>query len=136
MSEIKNELTVQSLGDAVKERVRKAMFDSIPDDVIGQLIAKEFEIYFQDTKNRYDSKTEPSPFTKMLKEEIQKQFKERALEVIKKKIQEVTIDWSNHGSELVGSLVQEMAPYAMQGMSKFIANDCVNQLRKNLGQGY
>lgn len=137
MTDENKALSIQSLGDAVKEKVRKAMFDSIPDEAITQLIAKEFEIYFQDVQgDRYNSAVKPSPFKQLVKQEVESQFKERIKEVIRKKVGEVTVNWTNNGSEIVGSIVQEMAPYVQAGITRAIANDCVNILKNSLAGRY
>lgn len=120
-------ITVSSLGDAVRDKVRKAIMDSIPDEAMDSLVKAEFDRFFKDT-NEY-SRSQPSPFKILVQNEIQNLMKERVKELIKTKVDSLTEEWSGNGISLVGQLVEEMAPHVLAGLSKNIAMNCIAQLR-------
>jgi hypothetical protein len=126
-----NQLTVTSLGDAVREKVRKAMFDSIPDEAIGTMIAGEFDSFFKDKRDSYNGRLITSPFTDLVKREIENHFKERVRDIVKKQVDELTKNWDTNSNTMLGAMIEEMAPHAMVGMSKMIAQECINRLKNN-----
>lgn len=126
-----NELTVQSLGDAVKDRVRKAMMDAIPDEVLQGLIKKEFENFFEDGKpNYHNSFIEPSSFKKIVKAQIELAMAERIKILVKEQVDTCIAQWGVTGQTAVGKLVEEMAPAAMKGIMQNIAGTCISQLQR------
>ena len=111
-------LTVQSLGDAVKDKVRKAMMDAIPDDALQGLIKAEFDKFFIDQQDRHYSSNPPTPsaFKTMVKREIETAMNEKVKEIIKGQVNKVTTEWeSDGGYKVIGELVEKMAPAALTG---------------------
>lgn len=75
-----NEITVSTLGDAVRERVKKAIFDSIPEAAIEKLIQNELNNMTSQTREVYidGSYKRISPLQEVISMEIRKQLSERA----------------------------------------------------------
>ena len=70
-----NQLTVSSLGDSVKDNVRKAMFDSIPEHIMDNVIKGEFKKFFEEPADRYGN-SKDSAFQVMVKKEMRDQINE------------------------------------------------------------
>ncbi len=121
-----NQLSVQDLGSAVKDRVRKAMMDAIPDAALEGLIAKEFQSFFQDNKDEYNRKI-IAPFSLLVRKEISDQLGLAISEKIRTEVQKLTHDYKTN--QLIGDLVKEMAPAAMQGVMEGIASKCIQSLK-------
>lgn len=126
------ELTVQSLGDTVRDSVRKAMMDAIPDSALQSLISKEFDNFFKDTAGQYNRPDEPSPFKRMVKAEIELAMKDKIRELIKEKTSAEVTKWDGNNNVIVSTLVEEMAPAAMNSIMKSIAYTCVNNMKNNV----
>lgn len=122
------ELTVASLGDAVREKVRKAMFDAIPDDALDKLVANEFQRFFQ-TKTEYNREI-PSDFQVIVKKQIEAAMHDRIFELVKKKVDEHVYNWDTTGSKTVSALVEAMAPAAMAGIMKHIAERSIEAIQQ------
>jgi len=119
-----NELTISTLGDAVRDRVKGAIFASIPDDAIEKLIAKEFESM---TKSDYHSSK--SPLQQQVFEEIKRQCSVRVAESVTKYLDQT---FQSNPKELVDSAIKELAPLFMAGMTESFAAQAVQHLRNQL----
>lgn len=121
------QLTVQSLGDAVKDRVRKAMMDAIPDTALEGLIQAEFKSFFEDKQvDRYSNNLPtPSGFKQMVKVEIEVAMRAKIKQIILDKVNVYDVD----GNKALTALVEELAPAAMRGTMTNIAYQCVNALK-------
>lgn len=130
------ELSVQSLGDVVKDKVRKAMFESLPDEAVGKLIQAEFSKFFEDQKrNSYSSELDPSQFKMMIRQQIQELMKERVIAMLRDKVNTYLdgVNVAPNGTPYnVGALFEEMAPHVLKGIMSEISYKCVMNLQNNL----
>jgi hypothetical protein len=127
---VQTELTVNSLGDAVKDKVRKAMMDAIPDEALQALIKNEFDKFFLAQPGLYHNDPgKPSSFSLMVRSEVELAMKEKIKSVILQKTSDVLLSYDHDGGKMVGELVEAMAPAAMAGVMKHIAGQCINNLR-------
>ncbi len=130
------EISVSTLGDAVKERVRKAIFDSIPDEAIASLIEKELSRMTYDGHRDYDrprGKNDvryDSELLKLIGEEIREQLGEKAKIAVAKYIEET---YQAKSKEMVDAAIKELAPIFIAGMAERFASAAVSQLRNDLG---
>lgn len=118
------EITVQSLGDAVRDKVRSVIFQSIPDEAIQTIMEKEFTSLKE--KKHYNDRSE---IQTIINDEIKRQIKERAVESVKKYLDD---NFVAAPKETVNILVQEMAPLVMASFAQSFAVDCVNVLRSQI----
>lgn len=127
------DLSIQSLGDAVRDKVRKAMMDSIPDEAIHSLIKNEFDMFFKDEVSQYRG-AEPSPFKKMIREEVHAQMRARVSDIIKGELDTLTTTSDAFGGvKLVGELVQRMAPTVLESVMANIAQQTLYALKNQRG---
>jgi uncharacterized protein YajQ (UPF0234 family) len=122
-------LTVQSLGDAVKDKVRKAMMDAIPDEALQALIKAEFDNFFQDQSNRYDNGKTPSPFKVMVRNEIEKAVSQKVRDLIQEQTAKIVTEWDGDNHRVLGDLVTKLAPAALEGVMHTIAGRTLQGLR-------
>jgi PHP family Zn ribbon phosphoesterase len=122
-----NEMTVATLGDAVKDRVKKAIFDSIPDAAVQQLIENEFKKLT--AKEQYGDRL--SPLEQIIQAEIRKQMSERINQDI---VTYLDLTYQNKSKELVDAAIKQLAPLFMAGMVENFASAAVQGLRNQLSQ--
>lgn len=135
------ELTVSSLGDAVRDKVRLAMFESIPDEAMDKVIAGEFEKFFSEKERIWlgGKNVEVSPLQKMIKEEIQQQLQVRLKATIQefldsKKKDQSQPDFLDQG---IKKYCAEIAPLMMKEFFANMAGQAVQQMTNNLNsQGH
>jgi hypothetical protein len=123
------QLTVQSLGDAVKDKVRKAMMDAIPDEALQTLIKAEFDNFFLDQSDRYNNQKQPSPFKVLVRKEIEKAIEEQVRQIIKTQTQSLVQEWDGEGGRVLGDLVTKLAPAALEGVMHSIAGRTLNAIK-------
>jgi len=125
------ELSVRTLGDAVRERVKSAIFDSIPDAAIESLIANEFKAMTNATESAHigGNYVKLSPLQLVIAAEIRKQMSERSIEAVRKHLDEALIV---KPGELVSAAVKELAPLFMASMCERFAAIAVQDLRNQL----
>lgn len=126
-----NEITIQTLGDTVRDRVKKAIFDSIPDEAVGKLIESEF---FRLTTNSewmtVDNKNlQISPLQRIIIDELRKQMSARMQADVTKYLD---LTYKNQSKELVEKSIKELAPLFMAGMMESFAEAAVSSLRNQL----
>jgi len=123
------ELSVQGLGEAVRDKVRGAIFSSIPDEAIQSLIEKEFS-----DLNTAKYHNDKSPLKQIIYDEIRKQAGER----IKLKVTDyLEKTFQANEKELVDAAISEIAKVFMQSMANDFARAAVRDLTQNLRQsGY
>lgn len=124
-----NELTVQTLGDAVKDKVRKAMMDAIPDEALHAMITTEFNSFFVDKAPKYHNDNTESEFKKLVRLEINAAMKISVHEHVKKKTDILIANYDNGENNLIGSLVEEMSSFALKGVMRNIVSNCINNLK-------
>lgn len=125
-----NELTVQSLGDAVKDKVRKAMMDAIPDEALQGLIKAEFDRFFVDSK-RFGYADEPSPFKVLVRKELENILREKVRKSLVTKFGEGQPHYQDMETKFMQDLVAEMAPHALRGVMSEIAYRCVENIKRS-----
>lgn len=124
------EITIHSLGDAIKDKVRKTMMDAIPDEALQVLIKKEFDSFFVGQKPHvYSSEVSPSAFSVIVKKELELALSNKVKTIIEKSVQGLTHEWDEDGNKLIGDLVEKMAPAAMNGIMVNIASKCIMVLK-------
>jgi len=121
-----NELTVSNLGDAVRDRVKSAIFASIPDEAIDRLIKNEFEKL---TKSEYSNSK--SELQAIIYNEIKKQVGDRAGIAVTKYLDE---NYISAPKEIVDKTIKELAPLFLAGLSEAFAGQAVQGLRNQLSQ--
>ena len=127
------EMTVANLGDTVRDSVRKAMFDALPDSAIQQVIQNEFKAYFEEGTNQYNRERVKSPFAQMVQSKVQEILKERVHAQLLQHIDKL-ID-QNNPSDMLHALVEDCAPAVLAGLSKSIAHNVCESLRQGLMNG-
>jgi hypothetical protein len=121
------ELTVSTLGDAVREKVKLAIFDSIPDAAVQQLIENEFKK--MTLKEPYGNRL--SPLEEVIQSEIKRQMTARVQADVTAYID---LTYQNRSKELVDKAIKDIAPLFMAGMMEQFASMAVQNLRNQLGQ--
>lgn len=130
-----NDLTVPTIADTLRDRVRSALLDAIPDEQLDRYIQAEFTVFFTDaTTDAWGTRINqprPSPFKEIVRTELTAMLKEKIVAKLKALTNTVVEQWDNTTGEqrLLGDLVQEMAPIALQGIAKGIAEKCIQAVR-------
>lgn len=124
-----SEITVHSLGDAVRDRVRATLFSAIPDEAINALIASELSKMTTPSTDYYTRGR--SELQQIVEKEMKKQFSERMVLDVTKYIDET---YKNQSKELVQTAIKELAPIFMAGMMESFAANAVQALRNQLNQ--
>lgn len=96
-----------SLADAIRDRVRKTMFDAIPDGAIDAMVTKEYELFFS-KKDSYGHNKQ-SEFEQVVRKEIGLAMQE----TLKATVQELMAQQYNSETEkyeFVTKAVQELGP--------------------------
>lgn len=123
-----SDLTVTSLGEAITEKVRKVLFDSIPDSVVDGMIKKELE-NFCNQRDRYSHEGR-SKLEHILHTEISKQLTDQLTEkvgaMVKDKIGE------NQTIEALDAYHAKVAPLIMASVCTNFANMATQNLRNEL----
>lgn len=122
-----NELSISSLGELVKDKVRAAIVGSIPEPTIQALIEKEFKAL---TEKRYNY-DERSPLGKMIYEEIENQYKEKVKIAVSLYLNEQKVN----GKDLAQQAIAEMAPLIISKVAAFFAQESVHHLQQNIANG-
>lgn len=132
MSEGK-ELTVASLGDQVRDKVRSAMMNAIPDEAMDKLIAGEFANFFKEKEDSYNRTKKPSEFQELvlsnIRVEMTKRINEKIGELVFKSVEE-----SNKNGQLTLDIVELITPTVHKAMMASIADGVVGVLRQNLNR--
>ncbi len=123
------ELTVTSLGDAVRDKVKAAIFNSIPDDAIQALITNEFE-KLTTKGDRWDN-NKRSEIQQMIYVEIQKQVSDRSKQAV---IDYIDKTFIVQEKELFEAAIKQIAPLFMAGLMQNFAIAATNDLRNQLSQ--
>lgn len=118
------ELSINTLGDAVRERVKGAIFSSIPDEAIEKLIEKEFKNL---TEPEYGGRK--SQLQEVILGEIKNQMAVRVRESVTKYLDETYVA---KPKELVDGAIKELAPIFMASLMESFASNAVQQLRNQL----
>lgn len=125
-----DQLVNVSLGDVVREKVKKVLLDAIPEESINSLIKKEYEQFFEENKDRYNNRpVGPSPFSLLIKAEIEVQLKVLVKDKINEQLKDMKYD---SDGQFMGDMVAKMAPFVLEGISKSIASHCIQQLRNHI----
>ena len=119
-----NSLTVNNLGDAVRDRVKSAIFASIPDEAIDKLVANEFEKL---TKPEYSNSR--SELQNIIFNEIKRQAGERACKAVSEYLDQ---NFVGAPKEIVDKTIKELAPLFLAGLSESFASQAVQHLRNQL----
>lgn len=121
-----NELTVSSLGDAVRDKVRAALFSSIPDEAIHKLIENEFKSFStsQYSNNKSDLQT-------VILNEIKRQCGERISKSVSTYIDETFV---SSPKEMVDAAIKELAPIFMASMMNSFVQSAIQHLRNDLSR--
>jgi UDP-N-acetyl-D-mannosaminuronic acid transferase (WecB/TagA/CpsF family) len=127
-----NEITVATLGDAVRDRVKKAIFDSIPDAAIESLINAELKKLTDTEEVHWNGKYQRvSQLQRIIGDEFKKQLCERA----QKQVGEyLDLTYQNQSKELVDKAIKEIAPLFLAGMAERFAEAAASGLRQQLSQ--
>lgn len=118
------EISIKTIGDAVRERVKKAIFDSIPDEAIESLIQKELNILTE--KTSYQNK---SPLSEMVATALKEELSNRVKTDAKIYIEDTYV---NNSKELVDAAIKELAPVFMASMMEKFAAMAIQDLRYQL----
>ena len=125
------EISVQTLGDAVRDRVKKAIFDSIPDIAIDSLIKKELETFTNNRRSIYEngSIVDRTDLEILIVKEIKDYLSNRIKEDVTKYLDET---YQSNAKELTSAAIKELAPIFMAGMMESFASHAVRDLRNAL----
>lgn len=123
-----NELTVSSLGDAVRERVKLAIFSSIPDEAVDKLIKNEFQRMVTEKSDYFDSKN-VSPLHRMIGDEIKRQLSDRSKQAVSEYLDKT---YQAQPKQMVDAAIKELAPLFMAGMVESFTTAAINSLRSQL----
>lgn len=97
-------LTVASLGDQVRDKVRLAMLNAIPDEAMDKLIAGEFKNFFDERRGVYNNERRPSKFQEMvlnqIRAEMLKRISEKIHDLVFKHVEEKTRTASSRSTSL------------------------------------
>jgi len=119
-----NELTKpQNFEEIVRDRVRKVIFEAVPDEQIDKLINKEYERLFQKDGSYYGNKA-VSPFERMVRTELE--------DVYKGKIQEfcAKIIWGDVDSiKLLKKVAKECSGEVLEGLSVRIIQNMAQSIQ-------
>lgn len=128
-----NELTVNTLGDAVRDRVKKALFDSIPDTAIENLIQNEFTKMTSKTRDEWagSQRRQMSELEFIIATEIKKQLQERSSKSVSQYLDQT---YTNQSKEMVDAAIKDLAPLFMAGMIENFTSAAINGLRNQLSQ--
>lgn len=116
---------VKSLNDKVKEKIKAAFVDLIPEDQWNSLV---------DATSKEFMNVE---LPKIVREELDKKLREEVVGLLQGK------DWLEkwNGSEYVasdmlGKIIRDSAPQMVEALFSKIVADAVNIVRNNLARGY
>ena len=128
-----NQLTIATLGDTVRERVKSAIFSAIPDEAVEALIAGEFARMTDKSEEEYinNQRVRLSPLQKIIAAEIKTQLSNRMKEDVTKYIDQT---YQNQSKELVQGAIKELAPIFMASMCERFAAMAVQDIRNQLSQ--
>jgi hypothetical protein len=127
-----NEITVATLGDAVRDRVKKAIFDSIPDAAIETLITNELKKLTDTEEVHWNGKYQRvSALQRIVGDEFKKQLSERAQIAV---AQYLDLTYNNKSKEMVDAAIKDLAPLFIAGMVENFAAAAVSGLRNQLSQ--
>lgn len=127
------ELTVASLGDQVRDKVRSAMMNAIPDEAMDKLIADEFANFFDKKRDSYRNEIKPSEFQEMVLSQIRVEMGKS----ISKKVEELvfkSVEEKDKNGQLTFDIVELITPTVHKAMMASIADGVVNVLRQNLNR--
>jgi uncharacterized protein YfeS len=127
-----SELTVASLNDGIRDRVRLALLEAIPNEQMDALLAAEFARYFKE--ERWNGGSRPSPFQEAVKAEIDRQVKAVVTERIKDQLASMVSTWDEADGQhkLVGELVEKLAPLALKGFMADIVSMVASNIRSSI----
>jgi hypothetical protein len=135
------ELTVANLGDSIREKVRKTLFDAIPEAQMEALVKKEFDAFFKERpQTTYSGNIDtskpafPSIFSTLVQEEMQKQFKANIVEAVKKKLGEPQWNYTEQAYRFTNEIVDAMAPVALTSVMKGITGQVINEMRNSMNK--
>ncbi len=126
-----NDLSITSLGDTIRDKVRKAMFDAVPEATMDGIIKREFDEYFK--KTQYHNGLNISPFQKQVQiimEEILRSELNAKLH-IKLKDAMSGMDGENPNA-VMKDLAEMLAPDVLRGIMRNISINIVNEIRNNM----
>lgn len=120
-------ITLETVASSLKEKVRKVIFDALPDEALEDLIRKEFDAMFKERNVRVNTysqerKIVPSAMSEIINDELKKLIKNRVDNTLKEGF---TTWYDNMGepvmTEAITKIVVESSPAIMQKYFERIA---------------
>ena len=128
-----SDLSVQNLGDAIREKVKKTLFDAMPDDAIDAMIQKEFDELFGPPKyqDNYARQRNDHPgksvFQRMVIAEFKTQMNSRLKEHVKTQV-DARLEDEDHSGALE-RLAKEIAPGLVNAYFEGVARAILEQVK-------
>lgn len=122
----------ESFQDIIRDKVRKLIIETVPDEQINMLIKKEFDSFFTDYKKTpYDRDTSPSPFKQLVQEQLKTFFNEKIQVYVHTHCQDFWNDEAQ-GMRLTKEMTEALAPSALRSLTTEIVARSMQALRQSL----
>ena len=128
MEENKEIVETQTLVDLVREKVRKVLFENMPQEKLDQYITNEYNSFFKETKGSYGSSVS-SPLRDMIYKEIRESMDKKIKEYVNK---EVNTYWNNYGESMICDLAKRIAPEVQIAISQNITQRTLEAIRNGM----
>ena len=121
----------QDFESIVRDKIRKVLFDSIPDEQIDTLIKAQYAKLFEKSRDRYDN-VQDSEFNRMVNTEIQKTMTIQIKETVERCFKE---QWTQELSDrILEDVVKKFATSAIAGLAQDLVAMSLNNFRNQLTQ--
>jgi hypothetical protein len=132
-----------NIADMVRDKVKAALVEIIPQEQWDNLIKAEWEAFFKErTVSGYHSgsgraETKPSLFTEMIHEEIKSHLKGKIKDRVQEELVGVSWDGKPEGDSLLfKEVVEACAPHIVRAFSREIISNMSMQIRTALGSQF
>lgn len=113
-----------TISDTIRDRVRAAVFDTLPPDTIDAYIKREWA-EFTTGWEQYGQK-QPSPLQRLIRAEFEASLKP----IISARITEAIGNWHSEDNDaLIAEIVRKMAPDIFTAMLEGVAVQAIRNLR-------
>jgi len=121
-----------SVTDVLRERVKKVMFDSLPDEMIDEMLKKEYAS-FSEEHTSYGN-TKPSEFSVIVAGELKERLTAKVKAWMDANFQEQWDEVGDLGGTLIAEAAAELAPLVQKAFVVDICARTVAQIKNNLPQ--
>lgn len=120
----------QNFEEIVRDRVRKVIFDSVPDEQIDNLIKAQYDKLFVGERPTYGNTTNPSTFERMVEGVLMAKIKDKVATFVEAQI---SGEWNDDiGARVVGEVARKFATVSLESLASRLVSESLQNFRNSL----